>query len=171
MSLVESGGHFNGRIGAWTAGGVCGPIPCPLSTTSARCDPDGSCTVTEQAACTDPNVWQGQGVACTPESCAISGVDDGPLATKLGFRVVPTPFAQRTALVFAGPKRTTAELLIFDVSGGRVRSAWRGALDGRTKKLEWDGRDDAGREVQTGVYLARLRSGSGKVVEKLIRAR
>jgi hypothetical protein len=115
-------------------------------------------------------VWQGQGLACTPETCAISGVDDGPLATKLGFRVVPTPFAQRTALVFAGPKGTTAELLIFDVSGRRVRSAWRGVLDGRTKKLEWDGRDDAGREVSTGVYLARLRSGTGKVVVKLIRA-
>jgi len=62
-------------------------------------------------------------------------------------------------------------LLIFDVSGRRVRSAWRGVLDGRTKKLEWDGRDDAGREVPTGVYLARLRNGTGKVVVKLVRAR
>jgi hypothetical protein len=48
------------------------------------------------------------------------------LAAKLGFRVVPTPFAERTALVFAGPKGTDASLQIFDVSGRRVRSAWRG---------------------------------------------
>ena len=158
-------------IGAWLAGSVCVPNPCPQPTTGACCALDGACTITEQTACTDPNAWQGQGVACTPDPCAVSGVDDVPLATKLGFRVVPTPFTERTALVFVGPKGTTAELLIFDVSGRRVRSAWRGVLDGRTKKLEWDGRDDGGREVPTWVYFARLRSGSGKVVVKLVRAR
>ena len=160
-----------GCAGIWTAGAVWLPNPCPQPTTGACCAPDSNCTVTEQVACADPSVWQGQGVICTPESCGVSGVDDGPLATKLGFRVVPTPFAERTALVFAGPKRTTAELLIFNVSGRRVSSAWRGVLDGRTKKLEWDGRDDGGREVATGVYLARLRSGAGEVVVRLIRAR
>jgi len=98
-------------------------------------------------------------------------MDEGPLATTLGFRVVPTPFAERTALVFAEPKGTEASLQIFDVSGRRVRNAWQGVLNGRTISLEWDGRADSGREAPTGVYLARLRSGAGQVVVRLIRAR
>ena len=100
--------------------------------------------MTEETACTDPNSWQGPGIPCTPELCTPSGVDDGPLATTLGFRVAPTPFAEKTALVFAGPKGTEASLLIFDVSGRRVRSAWQGVLTGRTITMEWDGRDDWG---------------------------
>jgi len=93
-----------GCNGTWTASAVYLPNPCPQPTTGACCVPDGTCTVTEPAACTDPNVWHGQGVSCTPDPCVVSDVDDGPLATTLGFRVVPTPFAQRSALVFAGPK-------------------------------------------------------------------
>jgi hypothetical protein len=85
--------------------------------------------------------------------------------------VAPTPFAERTALVFAGPKGTEGSLRVFDVSGRRVRSAWQGVLNGRTITLEWDGRDDSGRETPTGLHLARLRSGAGEVVVRLVRAR
>jgi hypothetical protein len=151
-------------------GSNCLVNPCPQPP-GACCAPDGACTVIEQLACTDPSFWQGPSIPCTPNPCTVSDVDDVPLATTLAFRVAPTPFAQRTALVFAGPKGTEASLQIFDVAGRRVRSAWRGVLDGREITREWDGRDDAGRETPTGVYLARLRSEAGEVVVRLVRAR
>jgi hypothetical protein len=150
--------------------GACVPNDCPQPT-GACCDPDGSCTVTSQVACTDPNTWQGQGSPCTPELCVISGVGNGPLATTLSVHAVPNPFTGRTSLVFAGPKATVANLLIVDASGRRVYSIWRGALNGRAMTVPWDGRDDLGRDVPAGVYLARLQSGSGSVVGRLVKAR
>jgi uncharacterized membrane protein len=151
--------------------GIDGYVPCPVPPVGACCAPAGTCTVTTQSACVAPNAWQGGSTSCSPNPCISSGVDDGPLATTLGFRVAPTPFAERTALVFAGPKATEASLLIFDVSGRRVRSAWQGVLTGRTITLEWDGCDDSGRKTPAGVYLARLRSGAGVVDARLVQAR
>jgi flagellar hook assembly protein FlgD len=59
--------------------------------------------------------------------------------------------------------------LIVDASGRRVRSVWQGALTGRTTTLQWDGRDDSGREVPAGVYLARLQGAAESVVARLVR--
>jgi Zn-dependent metalloprotease len=157
--------------GEWTMFGTCEPNPC-TQPTGACCAPDGACTVTVQAECPEPNSWQGADVPCAPELCTPSGVDDAAaLATTLSVRAVPSPFAGRTDLVFAGPKATEAKLVIVDASGRMVRSAWQGILSGRVIKMGWDGRDDSGRDVPAGVYLARLRSGSGSVVTRLVKAR
>ena len=94
---------------------------------------------------------------------------DGGL--RLRVPAVPSPFAGSTDLVFTGPRATEAQLVIVDASGRRVRSAWQGALNGRTTTVPWDGRDDSGRDAPSGVYLARLKSGSASVVVRLVKAR
>lgn len=83
-------------------------------------------------------------------------------ATNLGpwlASAVPNPFNPATTLRFAVPRRTQAELALFDLRGRRVRTLHRGPRDAGTHVLVWNGRDDAGVSVASGVYVARLRVG------------
>ena len=60
------------------------------------------------------------------------------------------------------------KLSVFDPLGRQVRALVKGPLPAGLHQLSWDGRDDAGRAVGSGVYLLRLsageRSRSGKVL-------
>jgi hypothetical protein len=68
----------------------------------------------------------------------------------------PNPFPERTTIPFYLPRSGEVSIGIYDVMGRRVRAleaGWRMAGD---HALEWDGRDDAGRRVASGAYVARI---------------
>jgi hypothetical protein len=71
----------------------------------------------------------------------------------------PNPFNAATVIRFALPRAVRAELAVFDVTGRKVRSLVSGQLPAGTREVRWDGRDDFGRTVSSGVYLSRLRAG------------
>ena len=68
----------------------------------------------------------------------------------------PNPFNPSTRITFdlAIPART--RLSIFDLRGMVVRRLLGGSLDAGHYSVVWDGRDETGREVGSGVYLYRL---------------
>ncbi len=79
-----------------------------------------------------------------------------------GVRSYPNPFHAETRIAYELPRQARVTLRIYDVSGRRVREL----LDSRSQDqgpqaVPWDGRDEAGRAVASGVYLCRL-MGSGK---------
>jgi hypothetical protein len=80
----------------------------------------------------------------------------------------PNPFNPRTAIRFALPSESHLALEIFDVLGRRVRVLADGTLPAGTHDLIWDGTDNSGRRLGSGVYLYRLSSGiqsySGKML-------
>jgi photosystem II stability/assembly factor-like uncharacterized protein len=74
----------------------------------------------------------------------------------------PNPFNPTTTLRFSLPQRGEVELAVYDLLGRRVATLMQGGQEGGTHLLQWDGRDDQGRELASGVYLHCLRAG-GKV--------
>ena len=60
------------------------------------------------------------------------------------------------------------KLRIFDLQGARVRTVLDEVVTAGRHTASWDGRDDRGRPVASGVYMVRIVgaevSGSGKVV-------
>jgi hypothetical protein len=70
---------------------------------------------------------------------------------------VPNPFNPRTTLRFELTAGATVELAVFDVSGRRIATLAAGHRAAGRHEAVWQGRDDAGRSVPSGVYLARLR--------------
>ena len=74
---------------------------------------------------------------------------------------VPTPFSARTNFAFLVPAPGgRVRLEVFDVAGRRVRVLHDGPAVAGRHAAGWDGRDEAGRRLASGVYFARLSLGN-----------
>lgn len=80
----------------------------------------------------------------------------------------PNPFNPRTRLQVELPARASAELQILDGTGRLVRRFRLSGAGGPTQAVEWDGRDEAGAEAPSGVYLAVLHTEGGDLVRKML---
>ena len=69
----------------------------------------------------------------------------------------PNPFNPQTTISFNLPKETTAHLRVYDLSGRLVRTLLNDEMvqQGRNEVV-WNGRDDFGRQVVSGIYFYRL---------------
>jgi len=81
----------------------------------------------------------------------------------------PNPFGPSTAITFELVRTGVARLRILDPAGRVVRVLADGALAAGRHLRGWDGRDAAGREMASGVYLAELIvEGSGSERARLV---
>jgi hypothetical protein len=99
-----------------------------------------------------------------------SAVGDAPPALLLGApRAAPNPFNPQTSILFeiGGRRDVDAAVVIHDLRGRAVRRLFRGPLAPGPQRLLWNGRDDAGRGLPSGLYLARVRAGDQTATVKL----
>lgn len=82
-----------------------------------------------------------------------------PITTGVLLQNYPNPFNPVTKIGFLVPDGTaeTVSLIIYDVSGARVRTLVNGILPAGRHLVEWDGRNDAGEPAGSGVYFYRMR--------------
>ena len=73
----------------------------------------------------------------------------------------PNPFGPRTTLQLDLAKTAPVEVQVFGVDGRLVRTLVDTQLDAGRHNLTWDGNDESGRKMSSGVYFARLAT-SGK---------
>ncbi len=98
------------------------------------------------------------------------GVDDlavVPAATRL-VGAYPNPFNPRTTLAFELAAPGPAQLAIHDLTGARVRLLLDDGRPAGRHEVVWDGTDDNGRRVASGVYMARLVAGAVRDVKKVV---
>jgi len=102
---------------------------------------------------------------------AVIGVDDLPAlaATTVALLpAAPNPFNPATVIRCHVPADATqATLRVFDASGRVVRTLISGAVQAGWQEMRWDGRDDRGARVASGLYFARFETGGEVRVEKL----
>ena len=89
----------------------------------------------------------------------------------LGLDSWPNPFNPQTTVGFALADAGPVRLAVHDARGQLVRSLVADRMPAGSHQVVWDGRDDAGRPVASGVYLARLVTDRGEKVRKLTLAR
>ncbi|MEX2190432.1 MAG: S8 family serine peptidase, partial [Bacteroidota bacterium] len=80
----------------------------------------------------------------------------------------PNPFNAGTTISFDAPGGHEVELIIFDILGRRIKTLYRGITFAERRVFYWDGTDDGGRSVSTGVYVSMLRSGSTIRSQKIL---
>jgi len=81
----------------------------------------------------------------------------------------PNPFNPGTALSFTLPERASVTLDLYDVSGRLVRRLIENEeMEAGLREITWNGRNDAGRSVSSGVYYCRLTAGKATVTRRLV---
>jgi len=78
----------------------------------------------------------------------------------------PSPHGVCIRYMLAVPSEVRVE--IFDVAGRRVKTLLHGRQSVGSKTVEWDGRDDSGHRVASGIYVARLAAGGRTMERKLV---
>jgi flagellar hook assembly protein FlgD len=76
----------------------------------------------------------------------------------------PNPFNPSAAFELDLPAGGQVRLAVYDVGGRRVRSLEDGLAPAGRHRITWDGRDDRGRPVASGVYWLRLEAGGERRV-------
>jgi hypothetical protein len=80
----------------------------------------------------------------------------------------PNPFNPSTRIAFDLPAREDVSLRVFDVRGREVRVLESKTLAAGRYEYVWDGADNAGRPVGSGVYFSRLAAGEDLAVRKMV---
>ena len=80
----------------------------------------------------------------------------------------PNPFNASTVIQFERAQGGPTTLEIYDIRGRLVRRLWDGPLSAGGYSLRWDGRDDSGASVATGIYLSRLGYAREMRVQKML---
>lgn len=83
----------------------------------------------------------------------------------------PNPFNPRTTFSYGLAEAGRVRLRIYDARGGRVATLADAEVPAGERSAEWDGRDDRGAPMPSGVYFARLEGPSGVRTVKVTLAR
>lgn len=80
----------------------------------------------------------------------------------------PNPFNPMTEIRYLLPQASDVSLKIFNMLGQKVRTLVQDHETAGMKTVVWDGKDETGREVSSGVYLYRLESGRQSFTKKML---
>ncbi|MBN2564156.1 MAG: T9SS type A sorting domain-containing protein [Candidatus Eisenbacteria bacterium] len=81
----------------------------------------------------------------------------------------PNPFRSETSIFFSLPAESDVSLTIYNVAGKKIRTVVDGQTPAGYHAVSWDGRDETGAEVATGVYFCRMNAGDFRASMKLVR--
>ena len=84
------------------------------------------------------------------------------------FQNYPNPFNPATTIKYSMASAGSVALVVYNVTGQRIRTLVNESKPAGTYTTVWDGRNDGGRSVATGIYFYRLRAGSFSEVRKMI---
>jgi hypothetical protein len=80
----------------------------------------------------------------------------------------PNPFNPSTTISFTLVSGGQATLEIFNTSGRRVTTLFRGVAPAGLNEHRWDGRNAAGRRMGSGIYYYRLSTNAGSETRKML---
>jgi hypothetical protein len=125
------------------------------------------------------NLWQATGAPAANQEIVFdnftfvpyvepTGVSRSPSQPALLADARPNPFNPSTTITYRLARPGRAELVVYDVSGHRVRVLADDITTAGDHNAVWDGRDDRGRLVSSGVYFYRLRAGGVDMTKKMV---
>jgi hypothetical protein len=109
------------------------------------------------------NLGTGNGIELVrPQGAALTAVKGGA-TTPSAFALLqnyPNPFNPSTTISFSVSQRGSVMLEIYDLTGRHVRTLLSGDVAAGQHNVQWDGREEGGSSVGSGVYFYQLRVGS-----------
>ena len=79
----------------------------------------------------------------------------------------PNPFNPMTLIGYSVPERSHVLIEVFDISGRKVAVLADGIREGGSYTVSWNGLDQGGEPVSSGIYLYRLTCGKEVISRKM----
>ncbi len=94
---------------------------------------------------------------------------DAPIEQAYGLQSnYPNPFNPNTKIEFCLEKVEYTTLDVYNVRGQHVKNLFKGMPKANGESVNWDGRDESGKETGSGVYFYRLQYGGKSEMKKMI---
>jgi hypothetical protein len=113
----------------------------------------------------------GSVVEALVDDVRIFDVESSVASTLTGFALGvnrPNPFAKRTLIPYVVPAPgSEVRMRLYGVDGRLVRTLLQQHVEPGTHSVSWDGRDDKGLRVTTGIYLLQMQTSQGNLTHKV----
>ena len=153
-SIATGGNIYSDSIVGPAPGNV---VPCHV----IKCD--GQWFIGQDEVCSDDTIGSAN---CVPGPSGVPARESLPYALHEAY---PNPFNPQTTISFDLPQRARASLRVYAVTGDLVRTLLNDGMarQGRNEFV-WDGRDDAGRRISSGVYFYSLQVGEFAATRRMV---
>ncbi len=123
----------------------------------------------------DANIICGETYALSPFAVGVAdGLSDAsgegnilPLKFKLG-QNFPNPFNPSTKISYDLPQKSDVEIAVYNIIGQKVRVLVNRSQPAGQYEVIWDGLDEQGQMVATGVYLYQIKAGNLTQTKKMV---
>ena len=80
----------------------------------------------------------------------------------------PNPFNPNTSITFNLTKNQLVNLTIYDLRGNEIKSLYNNTAEAGTHKINWNGLDNLGKKVSSGVLIYTLKTNYGVDTKKMV---
>ncbi len=80
----------------------------------------------------------------------------------------PNPFNPETQISYSLPQDAHVTLTIFNIVGQKVKTLVDELQDAGYKTIHWDGKNDSGNEVSSGIYFYRIQAGDYSQTKRMV---
>jgi len=91
-----------------------------------------------------------------------------PSPAKVEITNFPNPFNPETTLFFSLPNEQKIELTIYNLKGQKVRQLAKGQFPSGNNSIVWNGKDDNGKPVGSGIYFYKLKTNEKVISKKML---
>ena len=118
----------------------------------------------------------GENLGGMQQYCSID-IDFGPFVTmqpetipqpEIYFTNYPNPFNPSTTISYQLPEESKVELTIYNIKGQKVKTLISDQLPAGKHSVVWDGVDESGKAVASGVYFYKMKVGNYDSTKKMI---
>lgn len=97
--------------------------------------------------------------------------NEDPLQPQAQFSLMlnPNPFTATTTIRYTVPKDGPVKLAIYNIKGQLVRSLVNNHKSPGSHQVTWDGHDNAGSSMASGLYFARLQTNGNTLTSKIVK--
>lgn len=119
------------------------------------------------------NLWMGtdSGITVYNENGIVANADDVvpvPVQGRFHLSIYPNPFNPKANISYELDQAARVNLCIYDIKGRLVKQLCHARQDKGQHAAAWDGTDQAGRTMASGVYFCRIETSIGSQVKKLV---
>lgn len=97
----------------------------------------------------------------------VSNIDPSIPQPQLAVASYPNPFSYISSITVKTPEPGLFKLNIYNIKGQLIRSYTNSSKSSGDQTIQWDGRDDTGRQVSGGIYFAVVEAGRHKANSKI----